>query len=213
VEPRRLLELLAPSVCPACDAPRRAGEPLLCPACARGVEPLPGLGEAATAIAYRGTGALLVRRFKYDGRRDAGVVLLEALVERARPIRFDVVVPVPRHPRRIRALGADPVYDLSRALAARTGTRFGGRVLRRARPTASQTGLGPEERERNVSGSFRARPGALLGRAALLLDDVTTTGATLRAGAAELLGAGRARTVATAALAGTPLAAAPLDRL
>ena len=65
-----LLHLLAPSVCPACDQPRQEGEILLCPACARG---LVGLGThrgAITALAYEGTGAELIRRLKFEARRD-----------------------------------------------------------------------------------------------------------------------------------------------
>ncbi len=200
---RGLLELLVPSVCPGCDGARRPGGPLLCPACARGVRPLPRLGDVATAIAYEGTGAVLLRRFKYDGRRDALGVLLEPLVARVAGLRIDLVVPVPRHPRRIRELGRDPVYDLARRLARALGRALDGGSLRRARATRPQTDLAPAERLANVAGSFAARRPALLGRRVLLVDDVTTTGATL-AEAARALRAAGARQVVQAALAGTP---------
>jgi predicted amidophosphoribosyltransferase len=49
-----LLELLIPSVCPACDAPRASGDTLLCAACARGLRALPRLRAVHTAIAYEG---------------------------------------------------------------------------------------------------------------------------------------------------------------
>ena len=204
-----LLELLVPSVCPGCDEPRREREPLLCARCARGVATLRELEGIPTAIAYRGTGARLVQRFKYDGRRDALDALLDPLTERLRPLRFHGIVPVPRHRKRIRELGQDPVYDLARALARRTGAPLWGSVLRRNRLTRTQTGLGPAARLANVAGSFSSRPGALRGRVALLLDDVTTTGATLRTAAAELRLGGLARAVLPAALAGTPAAAEP----
>jgi predicted amidophosphoribosyltransferase len=166
--------------------------------------PLAGLGRVTTAIAYRGTGARLVQRFKYQGRRDALAVLVTALEERARALRFDGIVPVPRHPRRVRELRLDPVHALARALAARLGVPLWTRVLRRSRATRSQTGLAPEERHTNVLGSFRAAPGALWNRSVMLLDDVTTTGATLEAAAAELRGRGGARRIVRLALAGTP---------
>jgi ComF family protein len=167
------------------------------------VRALPALGDAATAIAYEGVGALLVQRFKYDGRRDAEAVLLERLVARVTGLELDVVVPVPRHPRRIRELGRDPVYDLARRLARALGRALDGGALRRARATLSQTELSPAERSRNVAGSFRARRASVLGRRVLLVDDVTTTGATL-AEAARTLRAAGARKVVQAALAGTP---------
>ena len=50
-----------------------------------------------TAIAYDGTGMELVRRFKFEGRRDALEVLVARLEARVRGLRFDVIVPVPRH--------------------------------------------------------------------------------------------------------------------
>jgi ComF family protein len=167
------------------------------------VHPLERLGEVATAIAYEGSGGELLRRFKYDGRRDALEVLLEPLAARVAGLRFDLIVPVPRHPRRIRELGRDPVYELARRLGRRLGRRLDGGVLRRARPTRPQTELAPAERQANVSGSFAARRASVLGRRVLLLDDVVTTGATLAEAGRTLAHAG-ARQVLRAALAGTP---------
>jgi predicted amidophosphoribosyltransferase len=171
-----------------------------------------------TAIAYEGTGARLVQRFKFEGRRDALEVLLAGLLERARELtgelRIDGIVPVPRHPRRVRELGADPVHQLGLALAAGLGLPLLARALRRTRWTPPQTDLSPAERCSNVAGSFVARPGSLIGRRALLLDDVTTTGATLAAARRELRHRACARTVAALALAGTPvLPSRPLSTL
>ena len=202
------LELLIPSVCPGCDAPRREGATRLCSRCAAALHPLRALGAVPTAIAYEGLGARLVRRFKFEGRRDALDVLLEALVERAeeifreRPVQ--AVVPVPRHPRRVRELGTDPVYLLARGLARRLGLGLRGRVLARTRPTPPQTELPPGARRANVAGSFACRNGVLRGCRVALLDDVTTTGATLEAASRELRSGGGASAVVTLALAGTP---------
>ena len=198
-----LLELVVPSVCPACDAPRSEGAGLLCPACAAGLVPLERLRRVHTALAYDGVGAELLRRFKFEGRRDALDALLPSLCRRVAPLRFDGIVPVPRHPRRVRALGADPVWDLARAPARRTGTPVWS-SLRRTRAAAPQTGLDPARRRENVKGSFAARAGELRGRRALLLDDVTTTGATLAAAAAALRRQAGARRVIRVAVAGTP---------
>jgi predicted amidophosphoribosyltransferase len=202
---RAWLELLVPSVCPGCDAARRGGDPPLCAACARELAPANALGGVATALVYAGLGARLVQRFKYLGRSDARAVLVELLAARAAELRFDVVVPLPRHPERIRALGRDPVHDLARELARRAGRRLAGSALRRVRETRSQTGLSIAERRANVAGAFAAAPEALRGLRALLVDDVVTTGATLRSAAAALDGASGARSVIPLAVAGTPL--------
>ena len=199
-----LLELLAPSVCPACDSPRRPGTPQLCDRCRSQLVPLRRLRGVPTALAYEGTGAELVQRFKFDGRRDALYVLLEPLIERVAELRVDSIVPLPRHPERVRELGRDPVYELARALTRRTRLPLVSGVLRRTRATPPQTGLSPRARRTNVAGSFAARPGTLRGRRALLLDDVITTGATLAAAASELRRTAKPRALLPLALAGTP---------
>jgi len=200
-----LLELLAPSVCPACDVARSPGTPQLCGRCRLELSPLRELRGIPTALAYDATGARLVQRFKFEARRDALCVLLEPLVERVRELQVDGVVPVPRHAHRVRELGLDPVHELARALTRRLGLPLLTDVLRRSRPTTAQTGLSPSARRRNVAGSFVARHGALRGRRVLLLDDVITTGATLGAAAGELRRRARPRALVPLALAGTPL--------
>lgn len=201
---RALLELVAPSVCPACDAPRRARDALLCHPCAGGVRKLERLRGVHTAIAYEGTGLELVRRFKFDGRRDARELLVAWLLERVRPLAFDVIVPLPRHVARVRSEGCDPVHELAKQLGRATGAALAERALRRARPAPPQTGLSLAARRANVAGSFAAEAGALAGRRVLLLDDVATTGATLAEAARALRRASGAKRITLAAVAGTP---------
>jgi predicted amidophosphoribosyltransferase len=164
---------------------------------------LPAGGAVHAGVAYEGLGAVLLRRFKFEGRSDALDALLDRLTPALAGEDFDVVVPVPRHPARIRELGREPVRQSARVLARRAGLGLARSVLDRNRAARPQTGLDPGERVANVAGSFRATPGALRGRRVLLLDDVATTGATLRAAAAELRRA-RPSEVVRAALAVTP---------
>ena len=199
-----LLELALPSVCPACDAPRAAREPVLCARCAAGVRPLARLRAVHTAIAYEGVGLELVRRFKFDGRHDARAVLAARLTARVAELRFDAIVPIPRHLVRVRSEGRDPVFELARLLARATGAALLDRVLARARPTPPQTGLTIAARRTNVAGSFTARPHALAGRRVLLVDDVATTGATLAEAARTLRRESGAKRITLAAVAGTP---------
>ena len=170
---RALVELLTPSVCPACDRARREGEPLLCGACALALRPLARLGRVTTALAYDGTAARLIQRFKFESRNDALDVLVEPLARRVAALDVDVVVPVPRHPERIREQGCDPAWQLARALCRETGLALASGVLERIRAARPQAELARAQRLANVRGSFRARSGALDGRRTLLLDDVT----------------------------------------
>lgn len=210
---RALLELVVPSVCPACDLPRACGDTLLCGSCARGLLSLPRLRAVHTAVAYEGTGMELLRRFKFEGRRDALEVLVARLALRVGELPFDAIVPVPRHISRVRSEGSDPVFTLARALALATRVPLARNSLARARRTPPQTGLTIAARRSNVASSFRARAGALTGLRVLLLDDVVTTGATLVEAARCLRRESGARRITLAAVAGTPAVearAAPL---
>ncbi len=166
--------------------------------------PLRSLGRTITALSYEGTSAVLIRRLKFEGRRDGRALLLEHLRARIEGLRFDAIVPVPRHWRRIREQGCDPVHDLARGLARVTGVPLRVGFLLRTRSTPPQTELRGAERRRSAAGTFGARKGALRGRSVLLLDDVTTTGATLRAAAGALRRDAGARRVVRVAVAGTP---------
>ena len=81
---------------------------------------------------------------------------------------------------------------LATHLSAATGIRLNTGLLRRVRPTATQTLLTRQQRAANMRGAFAVRPGAGLdGERMVLVDDVFTTGATTSACAKALRAAGR----------------------
>ena len=144
-----------------------------------------------------------VHRFKYANKRYLAADLA-ALAMSALPtdLRVDLVVPVPLAPSRARQRG----YNQGRLLAAEVARRLDlpldARVLIRLRDTPPQTSLPRARRLRNVRGAFRALR-KLSGARILLVDDVTTTGATLEAAARALRRRG-AVWVGALALARTP---------
>jgi ComF family protein len=101
------------------------------------------------------------------------------------------VVPIPLHPRRLRARGFNPAGLLASEIARRNDVRTVFDWLVRLRDTPPQAGLGRRARHANVEGAFACRPlrGATPERI-WLVDDVVTTGATLRAAARALCDAG-----------------------
>jgi ComF family protein len=111
----------------------------------------------------------------------------------------ELVVPVPLHWRRRLLRGFDQSEELARwavhhvTRQGATAPPLGHRVLRRAIATDPQTELDAREREANVEAAFVVRkPERIRGRRVLVIDDVTTTGATARACATALLDAGAA---------------------
>ena len=161
---------------------------------------------AAAIGPYEGALKEIIHALKYDARptlarhlalrmRDAGSSVLEGAA---------AVVPVPLHRARERARG----FNQARALASHLGLPAID-ALTRTRRTAAQADLPAAKRYANVKGAFAvtAMAESLEGLVVVLVDDVSTTGATLNACAAALIDAGvaevRALTAARAPLRGT----------
>ena len=138
---------------------------------------------------YDGALRAIVHAFKYDGRRSLAARLGALMQARGADVLrgADAAVPVPLHPSRRRERGFDQASDLARHVGLPVV-----HALRRVRATAVQASLAAARRHGNVRGAFAARSAAaaLDGRIVVLVDDVSTTGATLEACARALAEAG-----------------------
>ena len=146
----------------------------------------------ATAIGeYDGVLRDIIHALKYDGRRSVAPTLAVMMKEQGARVLAgaDCVVPVPLYPARERERGFNQADDLARGLGVPIA-----RVLRRVKPTRSQVDLAAAARHDNVRDAFCAAAGfsrrPLVGGIVVLVDDVTTTGATLEACARVLKAAG-----------------------
>lgn len=196
--------------CPSCgvvwlDPPPGGGGHV----CGRCLADPPPWVSARGAYAYGGALQEAIARWKNRPDESVGRPLSELFAEAAARAGWDglapdaVVVPVPASARGLAQRGFNPAGLLARRLARRVGRPLEATALRLRRAPEKTRGLGRRARARRVRGIFEARPKAVEGRTVLLVDDVMTTGATVRAATEALLRAG-ARGVRVAVLARVP---------
>ena len=191
---RDLLETVVGPLCERCGEPLEitATGPVTCPVCRKNP---PAFRRARSALYFSGPGESLVRAYKYSAHpylSEAALRLLQDGGERWYAWRdYDLVVPVPLHPRKARERGFDQSAILASGLSRKTGIPLGKRALSRVRYTETQTRLKRPERRENIGGAFSApAPDRVRGASILLVDDVYTTGATVNECAATLMKAG-----------------------
>ena len=103
----------------------------------------------------------------------------------------DVLLPVPLHPKRERERGFNQSLIIARELGRKTGIPVDNGCLVKTRNAPPQTSLEAKARAGNVHGAFRVKkPARIAGKKVVLVDDVCTTGSTLRACGEALLEAG-----------------------
>jgi ComF family protein len=193
------------TVCGACWA---AIVPFTPPLCGRCGEPLPSwrtisletgicsrcrrapssIDSSAAIGAYDGRLRFIIHALKYGGHRSIAAPLGARMRSSGAAVLqgADAAVPVPLHRRRQRARGFNQAADLARHLDLPVAP-----LLRRVRATPSQTTLPAAERRANMRGAFAlSRRTSVSGMRLVLVDDVSTTGATLEACASVLKDAG-----------------------
>lgn len=102
----------------------------------------------------------------------------------------DMLIPIPLGKKRLKERGYNQVAMVAMPLSIQLGLDYYPSALARARETRSQVGLSAVERQENVRGAFFADGTQVNGRTILLMDDVSTTGATLSSAAETLLASG-----------------------
>jgi ComF family protein len=182
---------ITPPLCDRCGDPlptwRAISVPLAsCPRCRR----MPRAVDRARAVGeYDGALRAIVHALKYEGRRSLARPLGALMQRRGADVLAGAAcaVPVPLHRARRRQRGFNQAADLARRLGVPVV-----HAVRRVRATSTQTGLPAARRHRNMRAAFAiTRVGrSLAGAVVVLVDDVSTTGATLDACARVLKQAG-----------------------
>ncbi|WP_246660418.1 ComF family protein [Nitratireductor sp. XY-223] len=182
---------------PVCDVlgtpfPYDAGEGVLC---ADAIADPPPFAKARSAVIYDDVARSIVHRLKYSDRSDLAAVMARWMARAGGDAigAADAILPVPLHRRRLLRRRYNQSAELARALSRRTGLTYLPAALLRTRATRQQVGLGTKARAGNVRGAFtvpEARRSQVAGQSLLLVDDVYTTGATVKSATRALLQAG-----------------------
>jgi len=188
------LTFLGRSCCDACGHPFDYEVPdrTLCGACLRD---RPTYDRARAALVYDNGSKHLILGFKHADHTDMQVLFAKWMMMNGAAVlgTADMVVPVPLHWTRLFSRRYNQAALLAQAVAKLVDKPVRTNLLIRHRKTPSQGHLGVKARARNVTGAFRVAPrqvASLKGKRVLLVDDVYTTGATVKATAKVLRRAG-----------------------
>lgn len=157
-----------------------------------------------SSLVYKGVVKKLIYKFKYnpnltDLKSVMGDFFYEGLIQKEQFYKLlvtkSVFVPIPLHKTRARKRGYNQSLILAKGLSRRLNIEVLD-CLERVRDTKTQVGLKKEEREGNIKGAFRIRSNVILSgakdldssvspqndkaRQVFLVDDVVTSGATLK---------------------------------
>jgi ComF family protein len=129
---------------------------------------------------------------KYRRNLGLGEAIAAQMADFVRSLRWpvDMLIPVPLASARLKERGYNQVALVARPLAYELGWMYAPHVLRKTRETRSQVGLNLAQRQENVRAAYQAESGTVQGKSILLMDDVATTGSTIRACSETLLSAG-----------------------
>ena len=185
---RQSLSRIMPPLCPRCGRPQSSG--ILCPSCVSWQAEIDGI---RSPFRFDGVMRQAIYQLKYRNLRALAVPLAKLLQDylTTSHVPGEALVPVPLHQKRLRQRG----YNQSHLLAQELGKLINLPVvddclirLRHAPPQARTSTV--NERRSNVANAFTCRNHRLQDKQVLLVDDVSTSGATLDACAAALKAAG-----------------------
>ncbi|NWG12843.1 MAG: ComF family protein [Acidobacteria bacterium] len=198
---------IRPPWCACCGLPFQMELPAEEHLCGRCTVEMPPYAAARSFGYYTAEISRMIQGFKFERRRNLAALLAPLLAAAFGSTwsrtDFDLVVPLPLHPRRRRERGFNQSALLASRLSMYLIIPCSEGALTRVRHTPPQVGLADAERSLNIRGAFTCgRRELVADRRILLVDDVMTTGATA-ASATEALRKAGAVSVAVLTVART----------
>ena len=181
----RDVQYIEPPWCDICGTPEVNG---LCDACA--ISP-PRYGKLRAIAFYHTTLQQAIHLFKFEKKKVFAQHLIQ-LINAHIPsdcdiAEYDFILPIPIHKKRLRERGFNQAALLADGIAKVENIPVLVDTLVRKRHTVAQSSLDRDARQQNIVGAFEVRnPDVIGGKRLLIIDDVFTTGATIREAVSEL---------------------------
>ncbi len=175
--------------------------------CSECIKKNPPFDRARSVWLYEGVLRESIQNFKYYNLRffakPFGRLLSDAGQNLLGGKNYNFIMPVPLQVKRLRDRGYNQSLLVSKEIGRLWGVEVCFEALTRHKETAPQTKLPLKNRHKNVKGAFSYEGISLKGKNVLIVDDVFTTGATVRE-CAKVLKKNRARVVDVLTIARTP---------
>lgn len=172
-------------------APIEQSKDLLCVDCLTHKDPF---HLCRAAIKYDEFSKKLLLDFKFSDHVENRKIFAKWLYLAGKDIfavGADIIIPVPLHYTRLFVRKYNQSAILAKEISALTGIKAEYRILRKIRHTRPQAKCNGEERKRNVKNAFGIKyPEKIKGKRVILIDDIYTTGSTMKECAKTLLKAG-----------------------
>lgn len=151
----------------------------------------PYFSKAISPYPYKGTLVKAIQLLKYEKQSTLSKNLGALCLNELSHLEIDCVAAIPLHITRLREREFNQSLLLAKEIAQSLHKPFIVDLMKRKRETLAQVGLSKKKRKKNIQGAFSVqRPKKVLRQRILLVDDVYTTGATLKEGAKILIKAG-----------------------
>lgn len=184
------VEIIGSRVCPICGNPQN--QTTKCNNCKQSEPPYRGLRSWAI---FKSPLREALHQLKYRKNLGLGESLAEPLVGILSDLKWqiDLVVPVPLSKARLKERGYNQAALLARPVSMALSLPYSDSGLLRIKESRSQVGLSIDDRKRNVEDVFSSVSKVVANRQVLIVDDVTTTGATIEACARAVIASGASK--------------------
>ena len=183
-ECRTSLRWVLSPICSVCGRPLSTFEKERSDLCGACIANLPVYDMARYGLYYENLVRVAITRFKFNASLYSSRPLADLLIETFNMHyineNFDVILPVPVHTRRLMARGFNQVTILSQKLATATGIPLDRTSLVKTKNTEPQVRLSRAKRLLNLANAFQIKQQkTIVNKRVLVVDDVSTTGATI----------------------------------